>query len=124
MTKSDGYRHQIERKVIMDNSTEFGNLFLGNGVVANGVAMVPGSAVLNGQFDGALNAKIIEVQQQGILSGTTQAASISVAGKLNNSIEATDVLTIANSGVVSGDIAYGKLEIAKGGQLLGTIKQL
>ena len=101
-----------------------GDLYIGHGVVAKCVAIVPGRAVVNGQVDGAIDAKHIEVQEKGVLSGTTQAANIAVAGQINDVVRATDTLSIDSTGLVSGNICYGKLEVAKGGELLGTMKQL
>jgi cytoskeletal protein CcmA (bactofilin family) len=34
------------------------------------------------------------------------------------------MLSIESSGTVTGNVAYRKLEVAKGGELLGTLKQL
>jgi cytoskeletal protein CcmA (bactofilin family) len=101
-----------------------GDLYIGQGVVANCVTIVPGRAVVNGQVDGAIDAKQIEVQEKGVISGTTQAATIVVVGKINNVVQATDTLSIGSTGMVSGDISYGKLEVDKGGELLGSMKQL
>jgi len=39
-------------------------------------------------------------------------------------VQATDTLSIGSTGVVSGDISYGTLEVAKGGELLGAMKQI
>jgi cytoskeletal protein CcmA (bactofilin family) len=64
------------------------------------------------------------VQEKGVISGTTQAATIVVAGKINDVVQATYTLSIGSTGMVSGDISYGKLEVDKGGELLGTMKQL
>jgi cytoskeletal protein CcmA (bactofilin family) len=47
-----------------------------------------------------------------------------VVGKINNVVQATDTLSIGSTGMVSGDISYGKLEVDKGGELLGSMKQL
>ncbi len=79
---------------------------------------------MNGQFDGAIDAKEIEVQAKGIVSGTTQAENITVTGKINDVVQAADTLSIGSSGTVKGGISYGKLEIAKGGELLGAMKQI
>jgi cytoskeletal protein CcmA (bactofilin family) len=99
-----------------------GELFLGEGVIVNCSAMVPGKATLSGQFSGALTAKEIEVQSSGKVNGNIQAEVITVNGQLNDSIHATNTLLIGGNGVVSGDISYGKLEIAKGGEVQGVIK--
>jgi cytoskeletal protein CcmA (bactofilin family) len=47
-----------------------------------------------------------------------------VDGKKNDSVQATNTLTIGNNGAVSGDISYGSLEIAKGGELIGSLTQI
>ncbi|MFM8462812.1 MAG: polymer-forming cytoskeletal protein [Actinomycetota bacterium] len=107
-----------------DIKLPYGNLYVGEGVVANGIAIVPSSAVVNGRFDGAIEAKEIDIQGNGEVSGTTQAASIAVTGKLNDVVQAADLLTIGSTGVVRGDVRYGKLEVAKGGELLGSMKQM
>ena len=107
-----------------DTNNPIGDFYVGEGVIANCVAIVPGRAVVNGQFDGAIDAKEIEVQAKGIVSGATQAATIAVTGKINDVVQATDTLSIGSTGVVSGDISYGKLEVAKGGELLGAMKQI
>ena len=50
---------------------------------------MPGRAVINGKFHGAIDAKELEVQTDGVVPGNTQAAAISVAGLLNDSVYAT-----------------------------------
>ena len=100
------------------------DLFLGEGVTALCVAFVPGRAVINGKFHSAIDAKELEVQTYGVVPGNTQAAAISVAGQLNDSVHATKTLVIGSTGQVSGDISYGTLEISKGGEILGKMKQL
>ena len=107
-----------------DTNNPIGDFYVGEGVIANCVAIVPGRAVVNGQFDGAIDAKEIEVQAKGIVSGTTQATTIAVSGKINDMVQAADTLSIGSTGVVSGDISYGNLEVAKGGELLGAMKQI
>lgn len=108
----------------MSESQAIGELYIGSGVIVNGVARVPTRAVVNGQFTGEMSAKTIEVQSGGTMSGETQAALITVAGKIDKTVKAFETLTIGSTGVVSGDISYGKLEVAKGGELLGAMKQI
>ena len=107
-----------------DTNNPIGDFYVGEGVIAHCVAIVPGRAVVNGQFDGAIDAKEIDVQSKGIVSGTTQATTISVSGKINDVVQAADTLSIGSTGVVSGDISFGKLEVAKGGELLGAMRQI
>ena len=107
-----------------DTNNPIGDLYVGEGVIAHCVAIVPGRAAVIGQFDGAIDAKEIEVQAKGVVSGTIQATTIAVSGKINDVVQAADTLSIGNSGIVSGDIRYGNLEVAKGGELLGSMTQI
>ena len=59
----------------------------------------------------------------GVVTGTTQAAVISVAGQLIDSIYASGKLSIGSTGQVSGDVSYSTLEVAKGGEIFGVIKR-
>lgn len=104
--------------------TAFGSLYIGEGVVAHGVAIVPAQALINGKFHGTIDASDIQIQARGIVSGTTKAEFISVDGQINDIVQATNTLTIGNNGAVSGDISYGSLEIAKGGELIGSLTQI
>jgi len=107
-----------------DIQTAAGELFLGDGVIVNGFAIVLGKAKLNGKFDGALTAREIEIQSSGIVNGTIQAEVITVDGRLNKSIQATDILAIGSSGIVKGDISYGRLIVTKGAEMEGVIKRI
>ena len=106
-----------------DIQTAAGELFLGDGVIVNGFAIVPGKATLNGKFN-ALTAREIEIQSSGIVNGTIQAEVITVDGRLNKSIQATDILAIGSSGIVKGDISYGRLIVTKGAEMEGVIKRI
>lgn len=101
--------------------TAFGSLYIGEGVVAHGVAIVPEQAVINGEFHGTMDANDVQIQARGIVSGTTNAEFISVDGQINDTVQATNTLAIGNNGTASGDISYGDLEIQKGGTIIGTI---
>ena len=67
-----------------DNKTQ-GDLYIGHGVVAHGVALVPGRAVVNGIFDGAIDSKELEIQTDGVVhshwSSHQQPHSQGVAGQ-------------------------------------------
>jgi cytoskeletal protein CcmA (bactofilin family) len=107
----------------MSDNKILGELYVGHGVVAHGVALVPGRAVINGKYDGVIDSKELEIHSDGVVSGTTQAVAISVFGLLNDSVNATSTLFIGSTGQVNGDISYGELEIAKGGKIFGVMKQ-
>ena len=77
-----------------DNKTQV-DLYIGHGVVAHGVALVPGRAVVNGIFDGAIDSKELEIQTGGVVSGTTQAAAICVLTWLGSALTMTMASVLA-----------------------------
>lgn len=108
----------------MKTTNPFGELVIGTGVIAKGTLHVPGEATINGTVVGDLTADSINVMPFGEVTGKTVGQTIVVAGKLNQSTTATRSLVIDATGVLTGEVAYGDLEIRKGGELQGTIVML
>ncbi len=101
-----------------------GDLLVGQGVIMNGTLTVPGLAEVDGQIDGVLKANSINVTNNGVITGSSSAQHIRVAGAINNDISAEVSLLVESSGKVAGNIAYADLEIRRGGDLQVQIKIL
>ncbi len=99
-----------------------GNLLIGAGVIAKGSITAPGLIEVDGTVEGVINAHSVNVTDHGVVSGTSTATHIRVAGKLLENSTAHHSLLIESTGLVSGKINYGDLEIRKGGQLQGDIQ--
>lgn len=97
---------------------------VGSGVIANGTFKVPGEATISGTVQGELTATTLNVMPTGEVTGKTIAQTILVAGKMNDSTRAMQSLVVDSTGVITGEIAYGDLEIRRGGELLGSITQI
>ena len=98
-----------------------GNLFIGAGVVATGTMTATGLIDIDGTVSGVITAKSINVTNNGLVTGTTTADVIRVAGKIQENTIAHNSLLIEATGQVTGNISYGDLEIRKGGNLQGSI---
>ena len=108
----------------MKTSNAAGDLMVGSGVIAVGTFQVPGEATIGGNVQGQLTAAALNVLPSGEVTGKSIAQTILVAGKMNQSTTATQSLVIDATGVITGEIAYGDLEIRRGGELLGNITQI
>ncbi len=108
----------------MKSNNPPGDLYIGNGVIAKGKLTIPGEVVINGTVEGELNANTISVLSAGVVTGKTVADTITVAGKINESTTARKSLVIDTTGTLTGQVAYGDLEIRKGGELQGNIVML
>ena len=107
----------------MVNPPTRGNLFVGNGVIANGKIFAPGEVIIDGQMSGEITADKISVGKTGRLTANAEANYVDVSGEVTQKTVANISLCIQSSGVVSGEVSYGDLEIMKGGEIIGTISQ-
>lgn len=99
------------------------DLTIGKGVRFTGKVSVPNRAVINGTFDGELDAREVLVEVSGLVSGTTIANKVSVKGVLNSTVKCADLLTIHSTGSIKGAMEYGQIEIERGGKFEGNMKQ-
>ena len=98
-----------------------GNLFIGAGVIAQGTLSAPGLIEIDGNVTGIVTAQSINVTTNGTLAGNSTADHIRVAGQLLETSTARQSLLIESTGQVEGNVAYGDLEIRKGGNVQGSI---
>jgi cytoskeletal protein CcmA (bactofilin family) len=99
------------------------DLTIGKGVRFTGKVSVPNRAVINGTFDGEIDAREVVVETSGHMSGTTTANNVSVKGVLNATVKCNDLLTIHSTGTIKGSMEYGQISIERGGKFEGTMNQ-
>lgn len=66
--------------------------------------------------------KILEVAEGGHFEGTCKVESMRVAGKASGTIEVTGTLSIGETGAIDGTVRYGRINIADGGSVTGTLQ--
>jgi cytoskeletal protein CcmA (bactofilin family) len=99
---------------LLDNQS----ITIGQGVTFKGSLNVPSKAVINGTVDGDLTADELEIGPTGKITGLITARKIDVV------ITCKDHLMIRSTGKVSGAIEYSEIEIERGGQFRGEMKQV
>jgi cytoskeletal protein CcmA (bactofilin family) len=105
---------------LLDNQS----ITIGQGVTFKGSLNVPSKAVINGTVDGDLTADELEMGPTGKITGLITARKIDVQGELHQVITCKDHLMIRSTGKVSGAIEYSEIEIERGGQFRGEMKQV
>lgn len=106
-----------------DNMVVANNLVIGTGVTFSGSIAAPGKAVINGQVTGELTADDLLIGKEGNVTGTVRAREIDVHGELNEDIVCREHILIHSTGRVSGTMEYSELEIQRGGQFRGEMRQ-
>lgn len=99
------------------------NITIGEGVTFTGSITAPGKATVNGVVTGNLSADALYVGKNGQVSGVVRAKEIAVHGKLIKDIVCQHHVLIHSTGLVSGTLEYSEMEILRGGQFHGVMKQ-
>ena len=77
--------------------------------------------VVEGHVDGTVSSQAIMIAQTGTLNGTATIDNAEIRGEFKGELTVKKRLMICSTGKVSGKIAYGKLVIEEGGELIGEI---
>src|SRR4051794_40436297 len=66
--------------------------------------------------------EVLEIASGGHFEGTAKVSSMRVAGKATGTIKVTGTLSVTESGHVDGTVRYGRISIADGGSITGTLQ--
>jgi cytoskeletal protein CcmA (bactofilin family) len=105
-----------------DKGGSEGTLFVGAGVTLRGDVEVPGSASVDGRFEGTLKAKTLIVGQSGHVSGQISAETAEIRGMVDDQLVVRNKLVLRASGSISGAISYSKIMVEEGGSISGSIE--
>ena len=96
---------------------------VGKGSVIEGTIRTEGGIRIDGTVVGEILAKsAAAVGDAGIVEGSLTAKSISVAGKIQGNVTATEKLTLEARSIVSGDIRAARLIVDEGAVFDGKCK--
>jgi cytoskeletal protein CcmA (bactofilin family) len=86
----------------------------------SGTIVTPRHVVVEGELEGAaLVAPTVHVSSSGRLNVPTQAATVTVAGVVEQPVSAREVLEVRSGGALRADVEAGTLHIQSGGQISG-----
>jgi cytoskeletal protein CcmA (bactofilin family) len=111
----------------MDKTTDKGSegaLFIGAGVELKGDVEVPGSASVDGKFEGTLKAKTLIVGQTGHVSGQISVETAEIRGMVEDHLTVKNRLVLRSSGSIAGTISYSKIMVEEGGSISGSIEMM
>ncbi|MGK9170106.1 polymer-forming cytoskeletal protein [Inquilinus limosus] len=79
--------------------------------------------------EGRIEAKIkdcqtIEIAEQGVFKGSAEIRDGDIAGRFEGDLSVSGLLRLRASGVVTGTIKYGELQVETGGKLIGSLQPL
>lgn len=79
--------------------------------------------VIEGMVDATMrDVHTVELAESGALKGTAEVEDAEISGSFEGDLVVRGKLTIHSSGRVRGNITYGEVEIQRGGQISGNIR--
>lgn len=112
------------RTSMNDSSKNKGNIVIGEGVSVIGNFSVPGTALIEGSFEGDLAADAVVVGVRGQLVGKVKTREADILGETRQDLHVTGKLIVRSSGRIHGSAMYGELEVERGGTLQGAIRPI
>lgn len=99
-------------------------LTVGNDILLKGEIATCDRLVIEGAVDATLNeVHTVEIAQTGSFKGSAEIEDAEISGEFDGELSVRGRLVIYSTGKVRGKISYGEIEIERGGQMTGTIKQ-
>jgi cytoskeletal protein CcmA (bactofilin family) len=101
-----------------------GKALIGGDLVIQGEVRNAGEVEVSGAIMGALAAERVIVHPGGRIIGTLTAGSVDVNGLVSGRIRVRNLISIGAGGVVEGDVRYGELALAAGGDLAAEVRNI
>jgi cytoskeletal protein CcmA (bactofilin family) len=120
-----GERAMLNGSQKVENTDVVGRNPIGSFVIPaayrlSGTIVTPRHVIVEGELEGpALVAPSVHVASSGRLNVPTQAATITVAGVVERSVSARELLEVLSTGALRADAEAGILNIQPGGQISG-----
>ena len=102
-------------------SSSDGVVIIGKGTRIVGEITDCSRVEIQGIVDGTIVAEALIIREGGSLTGRLQATHAEVHGSFNGQLDIAELLDIRSTGIVEGELAYGKLAVAMGGHISGNV---
>lgn len=81
--------------------------------------------VIEGMVDATMrDVHTVELTETGALKGTAEVENAEISGSFEGDLVVRGKLTISTSGRVRGNVTYGEIEIQRGGQISGNVRNV
>lgn len=111
----------IAASVTPDRPKYDGQVVIGRGTKIIGEIQDCAVVEIQGAVEGSVSAKSLVILEGGQVQGQIAAESAEVRGTFSGTLKIENLLDVKSTGRVEGDLAYGKLAVAMGGNVVGNV---
>jgi cytoskeletal protein CcmA (bactofilin family) len=98
-------------------------LMIGREISLSGQITACDRVIVEGKVEAQLtDSRFVEVSETGQFKGSAEVEEAEIRGRFEGRLSVRGRLLIRGSGKVSGEIAYGQIEIECGGEISGTVQ--
>lgn len=101
-----------------------GVLVIGEDAILKGEIKNCREIEIYGYVEGKLDAGRVVVHPQGRLYGTIKAETADVHGEMQGDVRVRQLISIRNTGSVTGNVKYGRLAMEEGAELAATVRNV
>lgn len=101
-----------------------GGAIIGEDLIIQGELRSQGDIDVHGYVTGAVVASRLVVHRGGRVVGTVRAGNAEVNGLMQGTVAVKHLISIGSTGSVSGDVRYGQLALAPGGELSAEVRNV
>lgn len=107
----------------MEENKQGSRLHVGKDIHLKGEITACDRLIVEGTVEASMDSKEIEISESGIFEGEVTIDRAEISGRFNGTLTARKKLVIHKTGIVSGTIRYGEIEIEPGGCISGQLEQ-
>ena len=97
-------------------------LYAGPGLKMKGEIADCDSVHIEGTVEGTISARQLIISKSGVFRGTAIVEDADIEGRLDGTFTVHGCIMLRSTGHVSGSLAYGEIEIERGGKLTGEVE--
>ena len=101
-----------------------GAAIIAEDLIVTGEIRNGGHVEVRGYVEGTVSAERVSIHPGGRVFGTLLADNAEVFGTMQGKVAIKQLMNIGSTGVVSGDVRYGKLAMAAGGDLSADVRNV
>lgn len=104
------------------SSPEGKKLIVGREIELSGNISSCDKLVVEGRVEAELSdCRQIEIASSGVFKGSAAIDMAEISGNFEGNLTARDILIVRSTGRITGTVRFGKLEIERGGEVVGDI---